>query len=106
MANKDPRQAVRDHLIAPSELVSQTSASHNEGGWRSVLSRGGMGAKAETIRFLKERSLPGRKVLACTFENQEGYMMDFTQYLVQNEQGEWQVRGGSGGGGSRPARSS
>src|SRR5258708_5687286 len=106
MANNDPRQVVRDHLIAPSKLASQASAPHNGSGWRSAISRGGMGAKAETIRFLKERSLPGRKVLAGIFENQAGRMMNFTQYLVQNEQGVWEVRGGSGGGegGSRLVR--
>jgi len=106
MANNDPRQVVRDHLIAPRKLVSQASAPHNGSGWRSAISHGGMGAKAETIRFLKERSLPGRKVLAGTFENQAGRMMNFTQYLMQNEQGEWEVRGGSGGGegGSRLVR--
>src|SRR5260370_41174653 len=96
MANNDPRQVVRDHLIAPSKLASQESAPHNGSGWRSAISRGGMGAKAETIGFLKERSLPGRKVLAGIFENQAGPLMHFTQYLGQNGQGKGAVRGVAG----------
>ncbi len=100
MIDSDPKQVIVDLLIRPSVLISE-SKGVGEGGWRVQRRRSGLDADPSTIRFLKERVIPGRQVHAVTFES----MMDgrrsnmrLTVLLVQDENGAWQDRGRAGGG--------
>jgi len=97
MAGPDPRQVMRDYLGAPSVLISDTP-DRRGGGWHSRQSRGGMGADVATMRFLKERGIPKRQVHAVAFDTAEGWRMRFTCDLAQDDDGNWRVQGGAGGG--------
>jgi len=57
-----------------------------------------MGADVATLRFLKERGIPKRQAHAVTFDTTEGRRMRYTCYLAQDDDGNWRVQGGSGGG--------
>ena len=99
MANSDFRQAIIDQLSAPAVPISNKQSG---GGWRSVTSRG-IGARAETIQFGKQRSIPDHLVQFVTFEDIQGMKMDFTCYLIQADQGKWKFAGGAGGSGGQKA---
>jgi len=71
MAGTDPRQVIVDYLSAPRIIMSDTSAE-GMAGWRTQVSTGGMDARAETFRFVKERGIPRRQVHAVTFEAKSG----------------------------------
>jgi hypothetical protein len=108
MTGSDPRQVLIDYLSTPSIPLPDppaSSAAPSTGGWRASVSRGGMGAKAETMQFIKERHAPGRKLLFVTYEDDGGRTMHMACLLMQNEQGEWRFAGGAGGGGRGPVRS-
>jgi hypothetical protein len=104
MANQDPRQVIIDYLIQPGVVISDTPISSAPNAWRGVLSSGGHGAKAETIKFHKERAIPGHQVHYVTFEDDEGRLWHYTCYVAQDEQGEWHFKGGAGGGEHSPVR--
>lgn len=92
----DPRQIIIDYLSMPVKVIATIPASDDQV-WRTRITNGGWGAKAETIRFLKMREIPGRQLYAVTFENEEDQDQLFICYLVQDKCGRWQFRGGAGG---------
>ena len=96
MASNDFRQVIIDYLSVPAVTVSDKSTG---GGLHTIISRGGMDARAETIQFGKQRSTPDRIVQFVTFEDIQGMQMDFTCHLTQDDQGEWEFVGGAGGSG-------
>lgn len=59
-----------------------------------------MGAKAATITFLKERSIPQRQIHAVTFEDEAGHSWDYVCVVAQDSQGRWRFEGGGGGSGN------
>jgi hypothetical protein len=97
MAHQDPKQEIVNRLTRllvsnMSKVATGTSSTSNQG------------ATYKTLRFLKERSIPGRQVHIVVFENGQGNEMHFTCYVEQNAQGNWQFRGAAGDGimGSSP----
>jgi len=97
MPGPDPRQVISEHLGAP-RVVFSNSAAPGAQGWRSQLSRGGMGADATTIQFIKDRGIPRRQVHAVVFDTTDGLRMRYTCYLAQDETDAWRFHGGAGGG--------
>ncbi|HEY4385044.1 MAG TPA: hypothetical protein VGN34_11295 [Ktedonobacteraceae bacterium] len=85
MANSDPRQAIIERLFPASGRQS----------------RGGFGAKRETLVFLKARTSGRRMVQAISFETVSGRRMQMICYLLQNVRGEWQFSGAAGGEGEQ-----
>jgi hypothetical protein len=84
MANPDPKQEIINKLSRL--LLPRASASKDgEGGER-------------TLRFLKERCLPGRQVHFVCFEDKKGQQIHFTCYVEQDAAGNWQFRGAAGDG--------
>jgi hypothetical protein len=94
MATSDFRQVIIDHLSVPAVTVSDKPS---DGGWRAIVTRGGMGARSETIQFGKQRSITGKIVQLVTFEDMQGMKKNFTYYLVQDDEGMWKFAGGAGG---------
>ena len=68
-------------------------------------STGGFGAKPETIRFVKERSISKHQLHFITFEDERGEQCYFTCEVDEVSDGTWRVRGGFGGG-RRPQHAS
>ncbi len=70
--------------LEPKQLVTDFFSTHGEGTRVNVA----------TVRFLKERTIPGHQVHAVTFEDETGqhYYSDF--YLGQDTAGTWHVSGG------------
>lgn len=95
MANSDFRQVIVDHLSVPAVTVSDKPSGS---GWRAIVSRGGIGARPETIQFGKQCAIPGKIVQFVTFEDMQGMKNHFTYYLVQDDEGMWKFVGGAGGG--------
>ena len=58
---------------------------------------GGLGAKPETIRFIKERSLPHRQLHFVIFEDEQGKQMYFIFHVDEVSERKWRINGGSGG---------
>jgi hypothetical protein len=97
MADIDPQQVIIDFLSAPNIITSDTPAE-GRNGWRTRISQGGMDARAETFRFIKERAIPRRRVHAVTFESEAGMPVLFICSLHQSDDGNWRFVGGAGGG--------
>lgn len=97
MAHKDPKQEIVNRL---TRLLVPRSSKVPAGN----LQEGAQVAKNKTLRFLKERSLPGRQVFIVVFENEQGKEVYFTCYVEEDSQGDWQFRGAAGDGimGSNP----
>lgn len=109
MTAREPKQVIIDYLSLPEgELINQP-----EPGSRPVAkdtSRvqpgimrkgGGVGAKADSVQFLRERSIPHRQVHAVIFEDEAGQKWDFICFVTQDAERLWHFE--SGGGGSRGA---
>jgi hypothetical protein len=105
MIHQDPKQAIIGHLSAASVMISDDPVPQTSG-WRKQQYRGGFGAKPETIRFLKERSLAHRQLHFVTFEDEQGRSRHFSGYVVEENDGTWHMQGGSGGAGRGPQRTS
>lgn len=91
MASSDPKQVIVDWLIRPSAFISE---SQNAGGWKTQQQSEGQDADPATIRFLKERTIPGRQVHSVAFES----LMDgrrsnehWTVEVMQDDTGAWRV---------------
>ncbi len=93
----DLRQAIAQRLTAPRKRLTDEPTT---GGWHSSLWQGGFDARPESIRFLKARSIPGRQLHAVVFEMKDGPWGQWTVPLTQDEEGNWRVEGGAGGGGA------
>ncbi|MDQ2904316.1 MAG: hypothetical protein ABI456_01575 [Ktedonobacteraceae bacterium] len=104
MQSSDPKDAIIAFISAPSVTISDVPAPNTQG-WRGQRSKGGLGARPETIRFLKERHLPQRQLHYVTFEDEKGMPMHFTCYVIEDDDGTWKVQGAAGGSGRGPQRS-
>lgn len=112
MANQAPRQAIINYLIQPSIPVPDpvTLPAPNDPDvpeskrWRGKVSTGGHDAKAETIKFHKERAIPCHQVHYVTFEDDDGISWHGTCYVTQDECGDWHFEGFAGGSGPNPVR--
>lgn len=100
-----PKDAVVAYISAPSIILVDTPVPNTQG-WRKQQSAGGLGAKPETIRFVKERHLVQRQLHYVTFEDEEGRQLHFTCDVIADKSGSWKVQGYSGGAGRGPQRSS
>ena len=65
MAHQDPKQEIVNRLtrLLVSNISKVTTRTPN---------KSNLGAKYKTLRFLKERSIPGRQVHIVVFENGQG----------------------------------
>lgn len=107
MGMDDPKQAITDFLSRPEGVVVSQPDPHElpvqkNGRWvrkGTVRRGGGMGARASTIIFLKERSIPHRQVHAVAFEDETGQPHHFICFVAQDAHGSWHFEMGGGGGG-------
>ncbi|GCF10184.1 hypothetical protein [Dictyobacter arantiisoli] len=91
MAHQDPKQEIINRLTrllvaSPGKIPVGTPQENTPE------------TKNKTLRFLKERSLPGRIVYIVVFENEQGSEIYFTCYVEQDTQGNWLFRGAAGDG--------
>lgn len=93
MPNRDPQQEVVTKLTSLFALSSSPKDLIGSGSKMSAETD-----ESPAITFLKERRIPGRQVHAVTFKDKSGQMVHFICYVVQNEEGLWNFRGGGGGG--------
>lgn len=106
MREQGPKQVILDQLRlfedSPSDLVALI---RKDGGFvRSVKYKARLphGAKTATVRFLKERSIPGYQVHAITFEDVAGITWRLFCLVVQDSTGNWYIEGCSGIAGNTP----
>jgi hypothetical protein len=94
MAHQEPRQEIINKLTRLLLPATQKTAVHNSSEEE----------KKRTLQFLKERSIPGRRVYIVVVEDTQGHTMHFTCYVEQDSNGNWQFRGAAGDGivGSSP----
>lgn len=104
MLSSDPRQAIVERLSEPrGQLISQSARS--PGGWQSsIREAGGEDADPRSIRFLKERAVPGHQLYYVVFNTRAGEQRQFVVGVMQQADGNWDVRGSAGGGGGDPVR--
>ncbi len=100
-----PKDAIIAFLSTPSIILSEGSAPDTQP-QQGQTSIGGFGAKSETIRFIKERSLPHRQLHFVICEDEQGMQWSFTCEVVQGKDGSWRLRGAGAGGGGIPRHSS
>lgn len=97
MAHIDPKQEIINRL---TRLLLPKTSKIPAGN----LNEYNQEPKDNTLRFIKERMLPGRIAYIAIFENEQGNEVFFTCYVEQNAAGNWQFRGAAGDGimGSNP----
>jgi hypothetical protein len=111
MNTTNPKDAIAAFVSAPSVILADIPDPSPQG-WLMQQRTGGLEAKPETIRFVKERRLPRRQLHYVTFENTQGEQWHSTCYVIEDSDGTWkvhgawQVRGGSGGAGRGPKSTS
>src|SRR3984893_778053 len=99
----DPRQAIVAQLAQPRGKPLWQSAP-SPGGWRRAISRGGgHDADPDTMRFVKQRGIPGHELHAVAFADRDGRNYRFLVGVVRDASG-WEVKGIAGGGGGDPPR--
>jgi hypothetical protein len=105
MVEQGPWPAIVEHLAA---RPAKRAPVHRSGDpTRPVPSLGGgpFSADPATVRLLKQRGIPGRRLFAVTFEDEQRRQRWF--WLVaaeQDETGAWVASGGAGGSGQGPER--
>ena len=103
MGYPDPRQAIVAQLAQASGKPLWQSAP-SPGGWRRAISRaGGQDADPGTVRFVKQRGIPGHELHAIAFDDRDGRNYRFLVGVVQHASG-WEVKGLAGGGEGDPRR--
>jgi hypothetical protein len=103
MGYPDPRQAIVTQLAQPRRKPIWQSAP-SAGGWRRAISRGGgRDADPDTMRFVKQRGIPGHELHAVAFADRDGRNYRYLVGVVQGAGG-WQVKGLAGGGEGDPPR--
>jgi len=92
----DPRQTIIDfvstpisNIDSPIEIASDTGLRKGE-----FHTSGGLGAVVETIRFLKERTIPLHYAALISFQDTNGQSWEFACFAVQEEQRHWYFKGG------------
>jgi hypothetical protein len=104
MVEQDPRRAILDHLAErPAEQTPLRRASRTT---RPMPRVGGkpFAADPATVRFLKERGIPGRRLFAVTFDDEQGQLWFWLVAAEQDETGTWVAHGGAGGSEHGPER--
>ncbi len=96
MIEQDPQQFLRDYLSlptsSPTTVTYEPSPPPPSNSWLGGATRGrwrarGFEAKAETIQFLKQRTLPRIQLHMVSFENTAGQQWDAMCHIAQDEQG-------------------
>ncbi len=92
----DPRQTIMDFVCTPisnadSPIEIASDAGSRKGAFHTS---GGLGAVVETIRFLKERTIPLHYAALISFEDTSGQAWEFACFAVQEEQHHWYFKGG------------
>jgi hypothetical protein len=111
MGYPDPRQAIVTQLAQPRRKPIWQSAP-SAGGWRRAISRGGgHDADPDTMRFVKQRGIPGHELHAVAFADRNGRNYRYSDagptvrqiacnHLIGdpliNSQVKWQVLGDAG----------
>ncbi len=102
----DPKQVILEQLRTFERSSSDLVAVVREQGWfiRPVKYTADLphGARTATVRFLKERSIPGYQVHAIAFEDTAGLWWRLFCLVVQDPAGNWFVGGCSGTAGNTP----
>ncbi|MDQ6876389.1 MAG: hypothetical protein M3082_01570 [Candidatus Dormibacteraeota bacterium] len=99
----DPRQTIVAQLAQQRGNPLWQSAP-SPGGWRGAISRsGGHDADPATVRFVKQREIPGHELHAVAFADQDGRTYRYLVGVVQGTGG-WEVEGLAGGSGNEPPR--
>jgi hypothetical protein len=99
MPGDDPKQVIIEHIsqpLGPLEPSPPPPAGVQLRGQPGMIRRGGgLGARASTVRFLQERSLPGRQLYVVMFENEEGQQEQWFQCVLQDMPDHWRNAGGA-----------
>jgi hypothetical protein len=112
MSAPDPEQAILDELAGPPGQWEPGATS--PGGIQSGIVRGGNPFQADpsTIRFVKHRESERRHLYFVTFEGaipqlgpDRRYPWSYASPVEHDPDGGWRVRGGAGGAGDGPQRS-
>lgn len=104
MEENDPRQVVIDYISRPQGPIIEESTQPMPSGegraWRGITrAPGGLGAKASTIQFLQQRSIPDRQLHLVTFEDEEGRLASWFCCVLLEPSGHWRFAGGANVGG-------
>jgi hypothetical protein len=102
MAEHYLRWAILEHLAwRPAE---QEPLRRSGGAARPVPRVGGkpFAADPATVRFLKERGIPGRRLFAVTFDDEQGQRWFWLVAAERDQTGTWVAHGGAGGSGHGP----
>jgi hypothetical protein len=95
----DPHEPIVAHLTRPGEEPS--SVSRLESGWTAVTG-GHVPARPDTIRFVRERFVDDRGLVAVEYEDADDGAW-FMVFGVTRSGGEaWRITGAAGGGRSEP----
>ncbi|MHB8599913.1 MAG: hypothetical protein ACYDER_24280 [Ktedonobacteraceae bacterium] len=91
MSEQDPKQFLREVLSLPSGSLEPSPPPNSRVGGdpHHRMPRGGPKAKADSLRFLKQHTLPHRHLYAVTFEDEAGLAWDCFCFLEQDERGFW-----------------
>jgi hypothetical protein len=104
MVEQELRRAILAHLAW--RPVDREPLPRPGGTTRPVPRVGGkpFAADPATVRFLKERGIPGRRLFAVTFDDEHGQRWFWLVAAEQDQTGTWVARGGAGGSGHGPER--
>ncbi len=114
MTEHDPKQAIIDYVsqplgpLEPSPPPPPDMQGQGPQPWRATTrSGGGLGARASTVQFLQQRSLPDRQLHLVAFENEAGQRDQWLCCVLQDRPGHWRFAGGAniGSAKSMPVRS-
>jgi len=93
----DPRQTIIDFVSTPISTADSPVEIESDAGSRKgeFHTSGGLSAVVETIRFLKERTIPLHYAALVSFQDTSGQAWEFACFAVQEEQRHWYFKGGS-----------
>jgi len=111
MANRDPRNAIIEHLTQPG--ASQPPVRHTAPGPGDlpshpisfVVQGNPFTADRATIQFVKERGIPDRRFYAVTFNDEQHQSWFWLVAAVRDSAGSWVAVSVAGGSGQSPQRS-
>lgn len=91
MAANDPKQAIIEYIELPQGVRFPQPPASGSGG--PIVIKPEQGALAGAVRFLHEQHVPNRQIHAIAFVHETGRELHYFCHVVQDEQGEWQIRG-------------